>query len=300
MRQAYQDYKFLVLDDVFIGVSLGYDFCAEHEWGIKGIKNGLGIPKMTRKNMGVKCRTITMAPMDDFQYREIDDYTYLVYSSNASRWSAKKFSEDKLCDYGYDYKSPELFNKTGILTAWSERAFSIIGKGDEPRNRLKELYTNFKKKNIVITYLGSNNPFANNSLSILITNKIPQEMLEQMLEVDTHQFDLKDTIKKLNLEGKARANGMDFNHFHAISPRFIKYGATPQELEKEKQKNGFDTKYDVEVWVNGTGGNQSGWFTVEDVLEWISHKGTKPISDSSKSKKATKISVKQNGRKKQK
>ena len=42
MRKAYSDVCFLsmpvpMLYVVIVGVSLGYDFCAEHDWGVSGI-----------------------------------------------------------------------------------------------------------------------------------------------------------------------------------------------------------------------------------------------------------------------
>lgn len=45
MRKAYSNVFFITEGEKkFIGVSLGYDYCAEHEWGIKGIRNGLCMP----------------------------------------------------------------------------------------------------------------------------------------------------------------------------------------------------------------------------------------------------------------
>jgi len=278
MKQAYHDYGFLTLNNEFIGVSLGYNYCAEHECGIKGIKDGMGIKDCTRDNIGIACRTITNSPMDDIQYRKKKEFTYLVYRANASRWMGAKFCDDKLWDYGYDYKSPEYF-KTGILTSWSEYGFSIIGMGDEPRKRLKELYENFKTKNIAICFLGTNNPFANDSLSIVIVDRLPKDITDQMIKTDTEYMDLQDIIKKLDLEGKARKAGMNYRHFYAISPYFIEYGVTPKKLEDIKKKKGLNTKYDVIVWVNGPSDQGYGCFTVEDVLEWISHKGTRMIQE---------------------
>ena len=150
---------------------------------------------------------------------------------------------------------------------------------------MKDIYDNFVNQNIAITYIGTGNPFANNSLSILIVDRLPEEITKQMEEADTQHLDLQDIIDKLDLEGKARENGMDWNHFHAISPNRIDHN-TPAELEKAKTKYG--TKHDVIVWVNGASDQGYGWFTVEDVLEWISHKGTKPISDWDESKKKVK------------
>lgn len=41
MRDAYYSKHFLTREDTgeVVGISLGYDHCAEHEWGVKGLKN---------------------------------------------------------------------------------------------------------------------------------------------------------------------------------------------------------------------------------------------------------------------
>ena len=66
MRRAYQSYSILTIpemdEDKFVGISLGYDFTAEHEWGIADMKRLFGIPEPTKKNMGIACRTITKCP----------------------------------------------------------------------------------------------------------------------------------------------------------------------------------------------------------------------------------------------
>lgn len=62
MRKASQNYGIVVIDDMFIGFALGYDYCAEHEWGINDLKRICGIPEGNKNNMGVRCRTITKAP----------------------------------------------------------------------------------------------------------------------------------------------------------------------------------------------------------------------------------------------
>jgi hypothetical protein len=39
MRRASNDYKLIIIDGVFVGVCLGYDYTAEHEHGYDQIKN---------------------------------------------------------------------------------------------------------------------------------------------------------------------------------------------------------------------------------------------------------------------
>lgn len=38
MRRAYNGNSLLIENNIFYGVSLGWDFCSEHEWGIEGMR----------------------------------------------------------------------------------------------------------------------------------------------------------------------------------------------------------------------------------------------------------------------
>jgi hypothetical protein len=51
MRRACNDFSILKDETKFYGISLGYDYCAEHEWGIDGIRRKLGIDKEYKKNI---------------------------------------------------------------------------------------------------------------------------------------------------------------------------------------------------------------------------------------------------------
>ena len=73
MRRAVNDYYFIIDEDEFIGVSLGYDFTSEHEWGIKDMKRIFGTPESSKKNLGIKSRTITKCPKE-LVYKEDGDY----------------------------------------------------------------------------------------------------------------------------------------------------------------------------------------------------------------------------------
>jgi len=76
MRKAFHDYGLLEHEEEFVGVSLGYDYCAEHEWGIKRMKELFAIPESTKDNLGIKCRTITNCP-DRLSFKKDGNYALL-------------------------------------------------------------------------------------------------------------------------------------------------------------------------------------------------------------------------------
>lgn len=79
MRKASNDYGLIVIDDKFIGIAFGYDYCAEHEQGIKNLRRFCGIAVSGRENMGVKNRTIIVCPPLVFK-EETDKKIKLDYS----------------------------------------------------------------------------------------------------------------------------------------------------------------------------------------------------------------------------
>lgn len=57
MRNTYFDKTFILEGDKVVGLCLGYDHCAEHEWGLKGLKSLLGFIQKDFP-MGVEDRVI--------------------------------------------------------------------------------------------------------------------------------------------------------------------------------------------------------------------------------------------------
>ena len=58
MRQAYSNIDWIKSGEEIVGINLGFDFCSEHEWGIKELQSLLEIPKLNRNNAGYESRKI--------------------------------------------------------------------------------------------------------------------------------------------------------------------------------------------------------------------------------------------------
>jgi hypothetical protein len=312
MRKAFNDYGFLVDDDIFIGISLGYDYCAEHEWGIKGIKSTFGIPEeTTRKNMGIKSRTITICPENllfekdgkdgavlwtgwqsyfDKKVktelpRDLKDYKKRIKSDMKWEAEAKKRYEAKGETYRRDEKDP-------MISAWSERDFGVAVYGEEKVAWLEYLYEQFKKKNVAITRLNisGDNPFANASLSLVIVDRLPDYALDALYNGDKKYLDLEDYEKKIGMvkiKEKARENSHKRNkdshmgsykqlhYYMACSPDWINY---EDEEAREARKKELGTKYDIQYWINYADDDDiAGWYTVEVIKKWLT--GNKKLSE---------------------
>jgi hypothetical protein len=295
MRRAYNDYGLIIIDDVFIGISLGYDFTAEHEWGIKGINRICAIPESSKKNMGVKNRTITKSPKIVFKEKTHKKVKFaLLYTGTEWRSDEEneKYVPRDLENYVSDLEWKVDFEqkhpndkgniKDNIITAWDENSFGVGVMGEKEVEYLKEIKTALENCNLTITRINiqPTNPFANASLSLLITDRIPKEALEQMYLADKEYYDREDYEKKIGmkkiLEKYGNKNGYkNKNYFCACSPKWIDYDDAENREEIKKKYN---TKYDIIYWVNySDDDNNYGYYSVEEIREWL--KGKKKLTE---------------------
>lgn len=297
MRIASSDYAIITSDDnkEFLGFALGYDYCAEHEWGIKDIKRRFEIPEGSKKNMGVKSRSITKN-IDNMVFKK-ETHKKQKFAILYTGYQYRGAGEDNPIPHMMeDYKEAILWRvewyaknpregrgeKDQMKTAWSSSGFAIGVMGDNEVKWLEELYEAFNNKNVVIAMLNlrAYNPFAGTSLSLMIKDKLPQDISDMMYGADKEHYDREDYEKKIGMkkiiEKHGNENGHDKkNYFMACSPKWIDYDDTKN---REKRKKELGTKYDIMYWINySDDDNNSGWYTVEEIKEWLT--GEKKLTE---------------------
>lgn len=290
MRRATNNYGIVLIDDKFIGISLGFDFCAEHEWGIEGIKRICGMPEPNKKNMGVKSRSITKTPVLVFN-EGVDNNTKHAIMYTGVSWRTneelEKYTPRDLEGYVEEIKSRIKWSKEHnnkmedpIITAWSGSEFGVAVYGDKETEYLNELYQAFQDKNITIATINlkQKNPFSNNSLMLAITDRLPIEVEESMYLADKEYYDREDYEKKIGMKKlieKNKGKYGELHYFMACSPKWINYS---DEKAREESKKKYNTKYDIIYWVNySDDDNNYGWYTVEEIRKWM--KGNKKLTE---------------------
>lgn len=268
MRKSHNNFSIIKDENTIYGISLGYDFCAEHEWGNDDMRRKFGIDK---DKMGIDGRTNSKGEVYVFENKT----HILLTSSNPYKWNITpenaKF-EDAVPYEGY-------FKDSEITTYWDERNFCVIlKKTNENVQLIRDLEQAAKDKELVISYLKSEvAAFANSSLSLTIKSRLPKEITEQMYNVDKERIDLIEYEEKIGvteLKRKSRGNGYKGDkYFCACSPHWISYN-NPEEREKRKKQ--FNTKYDIQFWVNYSDDDDNyGWYRAEDIIKWLSTPGLK-------------------------
>lgn len=268
MRRAYNNVHAIKDENTFYGFSLGYDFCAEHEWGTGKMKTKFGIDV---NKMGVEGRSITKG---DVMF--MNDGNTCVLTSRKPWGSWEKPKENITVSDLLPYDLTNLYKDTEC--AWDEGDFCIATKDKSLFKFMEELNDAFKNNNIVISFIKSELPvFANSSLSIVIKDKLPKSVLDSMYAVDKEAVDLVEYEKKIGvtqLKEKVRGNGYKGEkYFMACSPSWIDYH---NENNREKRKKELGTKYDVRFWINYSDDDDNyGWYNAEDIIKWLSTPGLK-------------------------
>ena len=244
-----------------IGVSLGWDFISEHEWGIDGIKSAFGIPGVSRKAVGADARAVTELPKQLILVDGIPGYSYLMFQ-NSYAWEGSDLTANNL------NRMLRCFGKGDMDAAWDEKSFGVRlrnGELEEGKMALGQIYEAFTKLDAMIFLGGSRELFGGRGLVLAIRSRMPADILKAMADADEDYLNLQEAAEKTGIKQKLEAGG---KQYFACSPSWI----SPDSDKK--------TEHPVMFWLNPCDqrANNYGWFTVEELLEWIDGKGPIPIS----------------------
>lgn len=260
----------------FIGVSLGSDFCAEHERGIKGIESeyaigriGIGIVRALKgeRIYGIKNRQITnsgLVKTGSFTKNKIKNY---YISSDRKGWGDRKDDRNKY----YKDRALQLSSQLGdgshfgynrdfieVASMWDEDDFLI---STTRKDIVKDLEKAFSDLDIVFFFAGGN-VFENPGLHIAIASRLPKEFTDSMYETDKDNHELEKAVNKTKILDILDNAGKGY---YACGGRW-----------KD------DSKTEVVFWLNPReqDENNYGWFTVEELKQWA--KGEGPIPKKNK------------------
>lgn len=263
-----------------IGINLGWDFVSEHEWGIAGIKRAFGIPDKPERRrgddglvcselVGADVRTITNVPKG-LMFIELKDAVFLIFLNS---FSLEEPSETWLRRVFGSYQGAD-----ELSTAWCDSSFGICLKKipDVVPTRvmiLGQINEAIQNKDAMIFLSGRAPVFGNSGLVIAIRSRIPADVLQKIEDADKSYLDLVDAVEKVErdtgLTGKLKVAG---KLYYALSPCWAKDIRSIKDGELQ-------TVHPVMFWLNPCEQqqNSNGYFTVEQLLEWIDGKGPIPI-----------------------
>jgi len=255
MRDAFMDKNLLDLNGKIVGINLGYDFCAEHEWGIKGIRDHFGVGLSAE--IGIDARKATKCP--EFIKLIVKKNESFIICSTMYRMYADQ--PDRIKDFeirtiGSLTSMMSRANDEGhyIGSMWAEGEFAFGVRGQNAF--MEELFNAFKSFDIVFTLTAAK--FKGTGLTFIIRSLIDKETEEECLQSDLKQKRLTDAVAKTGIREKLE----DANcRYLALSPRW---------------KDGKEEE--VIFWLNPMDQqkNNYGWMTIQDLEDWINGKGKIP------------------------
>ncbi|MBN2459757.1 hypothetical protein JXB28_05725 [Candidatus Woesearchaeota archaeon] len=252
MRRSYSDVEIIKSGDgKIIGANLGFDFCAEHEWGIKGLYRDFGMK--LEEELGFESRKNTLVPKSLF-YIQKQKSSALIYNSYASRPDDLEHLLKGELDFDYLISSnPD----KAIAAAWDERSFGlhVPAKHNEVP---KMLYEAFESKNGIIMLSGRRNPFANSGLLLLDYTKIPEENKAQARADDKAGREEQALYRKMEQDSGV------FELLKQSGKSFYSLGI--RRLDKEGKPMWWLNPCEQQKY-------ESGWYTTEQLKEWAEDKG---------------------------
>lgn len=276
MRPTYQDYGWLVSETGQIyGFALGFDFCAEHEYGAPAIKEALGIAR-DGIPIGIEDRTMTRVPEElafvEYVHKSRDGR--VKRTMPAALLVLKKYRTQQemsgniaetigACDVAFQvdftekvYYKPE---KHDIKVAWSAHSgFAIHVRGEDNVRKLKELHDAFHAQDISLADPQIDG-FKRNPLCFVINSRFPEAIKAEVRQRDLDYLELQNAAAKTGVKEMLANAGKRY------------YALEADWLDKSKQEvvfflNPFEQqKYD------------SGWYSVEELEAWAREEG--PIAD---------------------
>lgn len=290
MRRAHQDMGWLTMPkdkstkdasatsaapEQVYGFSLGYDFCAEHEFGARAIRKELGLADI-KLPIGVEQRTMTQVPEylrlvtyrqrpKDKRFKKTMPAALLVLRDGWRAEQDKELTTAKLiesCDVSFwtnftdNHYEPI---RDDIVTAWSSNdGLAIHVRGEENVKRLQELHQAMFECKVALAD-PSGMGFMRKSLSLVMVDKLPQETLDAVREKDLAHQRLLQAVTDSGIEAHLKAAGKSW---YALSPSW--------EYEEGSELIFFLNPCEQKKYAHG-------WYNLEDLRNWTLDKG--PIVD---------------------
>ena len=243
-----------------LGVNLGADYCAEHEWGIKRLYEAFGV-KFKDGTYGLKKRKITRVPKSLVWVKLIDGRQGFAYRSFWFRSAEVSLIDDS------DLKSYEVYdrenrkmkpNPVQLCCAWSEEDFACVSSDPTDIKYLREIFEQFKKKNIIFTFSNALPAFENPGLIIAIADRMPKETVDMLTKADKEAHEIEKFVVKSRIRELLKEKGKGY---FALSPKRWEDGS-------------------IKFWLNPYDQHKVnyGYFTLEEVRQWADDKGPIPMS----------------------
>jgi hypothetical protein len=220
---------------IFVGINLGSDFCAEHEWGFDITKRAFGIaPPET--SFGIDRRKVRRLP---------EEFVWLATPKYQGFW-LKSWSEDK-------EPRDVSFSGATLWTGWSDGSFGAFSTDPDEQASLQSIYQAINGLDAALFLGGRSGLFDNPGFIIAMPSRMATEELQAMAKADREQYELKRDAERTGIEKRLRDAG---RRFFALSPRRKEDGSIVfwlNPFEQHLNNFGWYTVAELDAWIRGEG-----------------------------------------------
>lgn len=251
-----------------IAINLGYDFCAEHECGVRQLRREMGIPADEPQD-GLDYHSAKKPDKELLMSFTKNKHHFIIFDGMISWYHNDPERLDNLKE-GYGKGGRDLGFPTWrgdtepkvLSAAWDEGGFGIaIGKDapDKLKEFGKKLEVAIENGDFSVWFGGGNkgNPFDRSGLVVAITSLVPQQIKDYMVEQYKEVARLKAADEATGIKEYLKLKD---KRYFACSPRFagdgvsVTYWLNP--MEQQKHNYGWFTADELRAWADGVVGNK--------------------------------------------
>lgn len=243
---------------ILVGISLGFDFCAEHEWGITPIKQSLGIQQddVDPWNNHVITKFPSTNVLVDFDEEE-GYLLYFVYLRRAESFKRNPTLINETSELKF-YSTKE---EDQFVSAWDDGSFGIHVRGAENVKKLKAVYGAFCSMDIVCGY--TSDSWRRGGLVFAFNSLISEQDKNDVREKHHSHNRLIKAVQESGIEQLLKDAGCEY---FALSPKWI---------DPTDESKGF--RFWLNPWEQQK--NNCGWFTLEELKQWANGEGPIPKTE---------------------
>jgi hypothetical protein len=265
-----------------VAINLGADYCAEHEWGIKGIRNMLGMKELNAPDL--KLGTVdqvleflnlrSTGPVGLSRMKQTTDIptVHNLDTKGLKETSGWGKNKKKHTLWGFavmeswyrerfdfkenlreNYYNPE---REELIGYWAENDFAVLM---EDKSIIEEFVDAFSRKDVAV-WVGASGPFKNGGLIIAIASRLPAEFVQEMADADLNEIELQRAAAKTGIHSRLAKSD---RRYFALSPSWTD-----------------ESKTEIKFWLNpmDQANNNHGWYSVKDLEDWCEDRGPIPKS----------------------
>lgn len=170
-----------------------------------------------------------------------------------------------------------------LSCSWSDSGFEIMAYSDGAKTFLNDVAAAIREGDFACFRGGGNsNPFDRGGLVLCIPSRVPKASKDQMAKAHAERKRLLDAAEATGIERRLRERidcGSDLGGFRPFFSEYRYYALAPAWSEtirdRGEDRGGIvETKHPVVFFLNpGSENAESGWYTVEELDDWLAGKG---------------------------